>query len=205
MVYDKPVRALIWDAGGVLVRNVAPAVRGQLVARFGMTGMDLENLFFNNEMSRKASIGLANEADAWEIVRQKLNLKPEEMPQFMETFFSADGFDEELYTFTMALKPRYKVALLSNAGPEMRSGVARRFPKFFDMFDVTVISAEVGMVKPDPRIYRLVLDQLGVEPQEAVFVDDFIENVEGARRLGLHAIHFKNSVQALIALQEFFS
>jgi epoxide hydrolase-like predicted phosphatase len=73
------------------------------------------------------------------------------------------------------------------------------------MFDETVFSAEVGMAKPDARIYQLILNRLGVEPQEAVFVDDFIENVEGARHLGLHAIHFKNSPQALAALQEFFS
>ncbi len=205
MVNSKPVRALIWDAGGVLVRNAAPDVRGRLVERYGMTGMDLENLFFGNEMNQKASIGLAHEADSWEIVRQKLDLKPEEMPQFIETFWSCDRFDEDLYAFTMALKPRYKVGLLSNATLETRAGVARRFPKFFDMFDVTVFSAEVGIVKPDARIYRLILDRLGVEAQEAVFVDDFIENIEGARRLGLHAIHFKNSIQARAALQEFFS
>jgi glucose-1-phosphatase len=205
MANHKPVRALIWDAGGVLVRNLAPAVRGRLVERYGMTGMDLENLFFNNEMARKASLGQAREADAWEIVRQKLNLAPEEMPQFIETFWSADGFDEDLYAFTMSLKPRYRVGLLSNAMLETRAALAKRFPKFFDMFDVTVFSAEEGLLKPDARIYRLILDRLGVEAPEAVFVDDFIENVEGARRLGLIAIHFRNPQQAVEALKEFFS
>jgi epoxide hydrolase-like predicted phosphatase len=204
MVTLKPVRALIWDAGGVLVRNIAPAVRSRLVERYGMTGMDLEHLFFHNEMAQKASLGQASDADAWEVVRQKLGLKPEDMPQFIEAFWSADGFDEELYAFTMALRPRYKVGLLSNALPGTRAALGQRFPKFFEMFDVTVFSAEVGIEKPDARVYRLILDRLGVEAQEAVFVDDFIENVEGARAVGLHAIQFKNSQQAISALREFF-
>ncbi len=205
MQSSKPVRALIWDAGGVLVRNMAPAVRGGLVERYGMSSMDLENLFFNNEMSRKASVGLAHEADAWEVVRQTLKLSPEEMPQFIETFWSCDHLDEDLYAFTMALKPRYKVGLLSNAMPEVRASLARRFPNFFNMFDITVFSAEVGLIKPDERIYQMILEQMGIEAPEAVFVDDFIENVEAARSLGLHAIHFKSSQQAREALREFFS
>ena len=72
------------------------------------------------------------------------------------------------------------------------------------MFDVTIFSAEVGLVKPDARIYRLTLEKLGVEPEEAVFVDDFIENVEGAQAVGMKAIHFKSSQQAQQALKGYF-
>jgi epoxide hydrolase-like predicted phosphatase len=97
------------------------------------------------------------------------------------------------------------VGLLSNAFPEARGNLTKSYPKMFDMFDVTIFSGEVGMAKPDARIYHLVLNQLGVEPQEAVFVDDFIENVESARREGLRAIHFKNSQQAQAQLRELFS
>lgn len=198
----KPLRALIWDMGGVLVRNMNPSIRGQLANPYGMTYLDLENLFFGSEMAAQASIGAATEADAWEYIRQKLNLSPVEMPAFIETYWSCDQFDEELYAFTMALKPRYKVGLISNAYPETRASLAQRFPHFYDMFDVAIFSAEVKMAKPDPRIYRMALDQLGIEACEAVFVDDFIENVEGARAVGMQAIHFKNSIQVRDDLME---
>jgi HAD superfamily hydrolase (TIGR01549 family) len=182
-----------------------PPVRARLAAPYGMTGMDLENLFFGNEMARRASIGRGSEMDAWEYVRQKLNLTPEAMPEFIRTFWSCDRFDEDLFAFSMALRPQYKVGLLSNAFPEARVGLGQRFPRFYEMFDVSIFSAEVGMVKPDPRIYRMVLEQLGVRAEEAVFVDDFIENVEGARAVGMQVVHFKNSFQAREALKVLFS
>jgi epoxide hydrolase-like predicted phosphatase len=200
----KSVRALVWDMGGVLVRNMDPSVRGRLAEPYGMSYMDLENLFFGNEVSAKASLGLAHEDDMWEFVRQKLNIPSENLPEFIKTYWSCDKFDEELFAFSMRLRPRYQVALLSNAYWETRASLARRFPHFYDMFDVTIFSAEVGLVKPDARIYRLTLEKLGVEPEEAVFVDDFIENVEGALAVGMKAIHFKNSQQIQQALKEYF-
>ena len=74
--------------------------------------------------------------------------------------------------------------------------------KFEDAFDHLIISAEVGVVKPKAEIYLLALEQLKVSPSEAVFVDDFIENVEGARAVGMSAIHFKEPEQAIAQIQK---
>ncbi len=204
MTRHNPYRALIWDMGGVLVRNMDPIIRGQLAAPHGMTYMDLENLFFGNEAAIKASIGQGTEADAWAFVQHKLNIPAEKMSEFIENFYSCDKLDDDLYAFTMQLKPRYQIGLLSNAYPETRASLARRFPHFYDMFDATIFSSEVGIAKPDPKIYRLILDQLGVEAKSSVFVDDFIENVEGARKVGMHAIHFRSSQQVRDELKEIF-
>jgi glucose-1-phosphatase len=194
---ENHLRALIWDMGGVLVRNMDRSIRGRLAAPFGMSWLDLENLFFGNPVAQKASLGQATEADSWEYVRQQLGMNPEDMPAFIDMFWSCDKFDEDLYAFTMALKPRLKVALLSNAYPESRSSLGRRWPHFYNMFDVSIFSAEVGLVKPDPKIYHLVLDLLGIRAEEAVFVDDFVENIAGARAVGLKAIHFVEPRQTM--------
>ena len=204
MTESQSVRALVWDMGGVLVRNMDPSIRGRLAEPYAMSYMDLENLFFGNEVAAKASLGLAHEDDIWEFVRKKLNIEPKNLPEFIKTYWSCDMFDEELFAFSMALRPRYQVALLSNAYWETRASLARRFPHFFNMFDVTIFSAEVGLVKPDARIYRLTLEKLGVKPEEAVFVDDFIENVEGAQAVGMKAIHFKSSQQTQQVLKGYF-
>jgi HAD superfamily hydrolase (TIGR01509 family) len=64
---------------------------------------------------------------------------------------------------------------------------------------VVVISYEVGCAKPEPRIFEIALDRLGVAPSHALFVDDREENIEGARRLGIETFHFTgaDSVEAL--------
>jgi HAD superfamily hydrolase (TIGR01509 family) len=67
------------------------------------------------------------------------------------------------------------------------------------------VSAEVGVMKPEARIYQMALDALGVAPAESVFVDDFPENVEGARAVGMQAIHFIQPEQALDELHKLLS
>jgi putative hydrolase of the HAD superfamily len=101
-----------------------------------------------------------------------------------------------LVDYLRSLRPRYKTALLSNAWSDLRGMLTERW-EIADTFDELVISAEVGIVKPDPRIYHLALERLQVAPQEAVFVDDFIENIEGGKAVGLHTIHFRTPHQAI--------
>ena len=68
--------------------------------------------------------------------------------------------------------------------------VARARFEFLARFEDVVVSGEVGMVKPDPRIYRLAIERCRLEPVRTVFVDDLPANVEAARGEGLHAVHF---------------
>ncbi len=117
-----------------------------------------------------------------------------------DEFFAGDILDRELLDFTHSLRPQYKIGLISNAWSDLRDYIVRQ--GFDDAFDAMVISAEVGVVKPEARIYRVALEKLGVAPEEAVFLDDFFENVEGAQQVGMHAIHFREPDQALTELKQ---
>jgi epoxide hydrolase-like predicted phosphatase len=63
-------------------------------------------------------------------------------------------------------------------------------------FDSITLSCEEGVMKPDPRIFQVALGRAGVKPEEALFVDDFIENVEGARAVGMSVVHFSDPATA---------
>jgi putative hydrolase of the HAD superfamily len=82
-----------------------------------------------------------------------------------------------------------RTALLSNGVPEIMARL-RGDRRLDDWFDAVVVSYEVALSKPDPRIYALCLARLGVAPPVALFVDDREDNVEGARRAGLQALRF---------------
>ena len=108
----------------------------------------------------------------------------------------------EMVRFMAELRPRFKTAILSNAS----DGARKAFTEIFGLdqcVDTIIISAEEGLIKPDERIYRLALDRLGVRPEEAVFVDDRLVNVEAAQRLGLHAVQFCETQQALAELKAY--
>ena len=70
-----------------------------------------------------------------------------------------------------------------------------------DLFDATVISGDVGLHKPQPEIYRLACERLGVQPQESVFVDDLRENVAGAEAVGIAAVLHRESAATIAELE----
>lgn len=91
---------------------------------------------------------------------------------------------------------------ITNFSAEKFPGEVERWP-FLRHFGVTVVSGEEGMVKPNPAIYHAFLERTGLEPQRTVFIDDSLKNVQGARAVGMHAIHFTNPSDFREALRGF--
>ena len=195
------IRAVIFDFGGVLVRTEDRTPRNRLAARLGMSYDELNNLIFDSSSSQQAALGQIGVSEHWEAVRARLGLSPEAFQTVQAEFWEGDVLDTSLVDFVRALRPHYQTALLSNAWGDLRGFLEQKL-KILDAFDQVIISAEVGLVKPDERIYRLAVERLSVAPGEAVFVDDFAHNVEGARLAGLHAIHFRSTDQARAELEQ---
>ena len=193
-------RAVFFDLGGVIQRTEYQAPREHLAERLNMEYENLVRLVFESETSRKASLGTISADEHWVSVVRKLGRPVSEAKTIRDEFFAGDITDRELLDFIRSLHPRYGTGLISNAWGDLREWILRE--KFDDVFDSMIISAEVGVMKPKPEIYLLALKQFGVSPAEAVFVDDFIVNVEGARAVGMSSIHFKDSKQTVTALRK---
>jgi HAD superfamily hydrolase (TIGR01509 family) len=191
---------VIFDFGGVLVRMIDDRPRKKLAGQLGVPLSRLDELVFFSSSAQKASIGAITVDMHWEAVGTALGIKPEDMPAFLEQYWSADDVNWELLDFIRDLRPRYKVGLLSNAWDNLRQTMHTRW-NIDGLFDQMIISAEVGLVKPDSRIFHLVVDKLEVQPDEAVFVDDMLVNVEAARQQGMPAIQFLDTSQTLAELQ----
>jgi epoxide hydrolase-like predicted phosphatase len=196
------IRAVLFDFGGVLVRMVDDRPRIELAQQLGIRLEQLDNLVFFSESARKASMGEIRVEMHWEAVRKALAIAPEAMPEFLEQYWSADDVNWELLEYIRRLHPQYKVGLLSNAWDNLRHTLHTRW-NIDGLFDELVISAEVKMIKPDPRIFHLALERLHVLPSETVFIDDIDENVLAARNEGLLAIHHQDTRQTLNTLSRY--
>jgi putative hydrolase of the HAD superfamily len=99
----------------------------------------------------------------------------------------------------------FRTALLTNnfVGLSGNDGMPRdgAMGKLLDLFDVVVESSRAGVRKPDPAIYRIVCDELGVEPSEAVFLDDLGINLKPARAMGMTTIKVVDPAVALAELE----
>ncbi|GIV66944.1 MAG: HAD family phosphatase [Chloroflexota bacterium] len=201
---ESTIRAVIFDMGGVILRTEDPSPRERLAQHLGMTRQALEEAVFLSPSSRLAEVGEISEAEHWNMVLNQLGVAEEDRTTFRELFWSGDRADYELVDWLRKLRPYYKTGLLSNAWDEARNAIQSRFG-FLDAFDVSLFSAEVKLRKPDERFYRLILERLGVKPEEAVFVDDFLLNIEAAAELGMKAVHFRDPKQALREVQAFLN
>lgn len=192
------IRAVYFDLGGVILRTEDKTPRARLGAEFGLTYEEIERIVFGYgrfSSAARASVGAVTEEAHWLSVLRRLGLGPDDRARVAEAFFAGDQIDWDIVNVLRGLRQTHKVGLISNAWDGLRPYIRRE--KFDDAFDTMIISAEVRTAKPGPAIYQIALDALGVTPQESVFVDDFIENIEACRQLGWHGIHFRSREQAL--------
>ncbi len=111
--------------------------------------------------------------------------------------------DQQVLDIISRLRSRYKVGLLSNAP----SSFLRSLLADHDLekhFDTIIISSEVGMIKPHPEIFQHILDEMGVKPHEAVFIDDNPKNVAGGEAVGIQGVVYTDpaSLRAQLSVLE---
>jgi putative hydrolase of the HAD superfamily len=194
------MRALVVDFGGVLTTNIWRAF-GQFCEAVGLPEDSVLELF----RSDPEALALLRKLETGE-------LEPEEFePRFgaLLGVKETDGLIDRLFaglepeeTMIEALRKAreggIRTGLISNS---WGLGIYDRGAPT-DLFDASVISGEVGLHKPQPEIYELACERLGVKPAEAVFVDDLRENCEGAEAVGMTALLHRKPAETVARLEE---
>ncbi len=195
------IQAILFDFGGVLVRTEDHAGRRRWEQQCGLAAGELDRLVFDSPTAVRATAGELPESAIWVYLAARLRLDPDQLEALRRDFWAGDRLDPDLVALMRDLRPRYKVAVLSNAW----SGAREQFTQVHGLDQVTdalIISSEERLAKPDARLFRRAAGRLGAQPSEAVLVDDFIANVEGARAAGLQAIHYQAGMDVRGALRE---
>ena len=192
------IKAIVFDIGGVLLRTEDHNGRQNLDQKYNLSPGSADKLVFNSEASRLSTIGKVPQSAIWQNVADKLSLSQDELESFRSVFWSGDRLDEELINFLKSCRPKYKTALLSNAW----EGSREHFSNIYSLVegetvDHVLISAELGVAKPDYRIYDILRSRLDCEYSEIIFVDDFVQNVEAAEQLGIQAILFQTGLNVI--------
>ena len=198
-------RALVCDVGGVLTTpllagfaafqdhaGVPFEALGRAVA--AVTEADGANPVHELELGRMT------EADFLDRVGRALSAelgRPVAMHEFAERYWDAMGPNEAMLDLAARVRAAgYRTALLTNNVREWEP----RWRAIFavdELFELVVDSAFVGLRKPDPAIYRLTCDRLGLAAEQCLFVDDLEPNVEAARAVGLGAVQYRDPEQAV--------
>lgn len=120
------------------------------------------------------------------------------------TSINANDTNDVLFAYIRdELKPQYKIGMISNAGANWLNELFE--PWQVELFDETVLSFEVGVVKPDPAIYEFATNRLGVLPEECIFVDDLERFCTAATEQGMSAIWHKDDADTIAKIKEAIS
>lgn len=194
--------AVLFDFGGVLVSSpfdvMAAAGPGAFELFVGDYAMDGDHPWHRLERGEIAF------QDYWDdlLVRAEAAGVTLDTAQ-MAGFYGRLSVHEEMVDRVRSLRRQgYRTALVTNNVREFGEAWRSKLP-LDDLFDTVVDSCEIGMRKPNPRIYLHALELLGgVAPERAVFLDDAPGNVAGAEAAGLHAILVSSYEQALEQLEQ---
>jgi len=193
-------RAVIFDVGGVLFQQPDRSKQRGWEQRLGLADGTLESTIWDLPVSQQATVGLASRAEVWAAVASRFSLDPVVTAALEEDYFSGAEWNVPLIEYARLLRARYKTGILSNTWPDARQAVQAWVNE--QAFDELIFSAEVGLVKPDRRIYELALERLQVQPVEAIFIDDIPRNVEAAQAIGIAGIRFETTEQTITMIEQ---
>lgn len=192
------IQAVVFDWGGVLIEDPAPGLMQYCATRLQVAVEDLTLAFgrFGPDLQE----GSIAESLLWERICESLGcLPPQVVSLWGEAFRAIYRPHPEMFDLAERLRKHgLKTALLSNTEPVVRDYFHEQG---YTMFDIRVFSCDEGVAKPNQAIYERTLARLGVSAAEAVFLDDRLECVEGARGIGMEGIHFQGIKACLEALR----
>ncbi len=190
MTAPGPIRGVILDYGGV-IHDMRWDVLRELEAAHALPRNALLETLYRTPTWKALEQG-RGDREAWlEESHRLLEAQAgRALPRLHEAWRASQRPIAENIALVRALRPPYRIAILSNADASLRARL-RDGLGIHDLFDAIVCSAEVGIAKPEPAIYRLAAERLRLPPEACVFVDDYETNVEAARAVGMQAVFYR--------------
>ncbi|RAK62982.1 HAD family hydrolase [Phenylobacterium kunshanense] len=186
--------ALILDVGGVLIETPTRDARSAWERAHGLGQGQLDRILV--EAIGPGWEGGRTEAEIEARLCAACGIAPSGLPDLLEALAADERVCPRWRLALDRMAGKLPLALLTNSGPKTRETLVARHG-LERWFSVIVISAEEGMSKPDPLIYRRTCERLGCAPGDCLFVDDRPSNVAGAEAAGLGALHFASSAETI--------
>jgi putative hydrolase of the HAD superfamily len=201
------IEAVICDYGGVLTNPLAEtfarfeAATGVSAAQIG-AAMAAEQAATGRHPMAELETGRLTEAAFLDALGRHMDAPPRWLADgFGAAWFAGRTANEGLVAYLRALRRRgVRLALLTNNVREWEPLWRATLP-VDELFELVVDSSSEGIRKPDPEIYRRTLERLAVPAERCLYLDDLEENCAPARALGLHAVRFESTSQAIAAIE----
>ena len=196
------IKAIIFDFGRVITAQKPLSLFRSYEEELGLDPDTINSIMFGSQAWQDTLLGRKTTEEFWHLIGPELGLNTaDEVNRFRRRYHADEAINEAVLDLIRKLRGRYKLAILSNSPPDLTRWLVDW--EMRDLFEVVFCSGDEGMIKPDPAAFKLMLERLGVEPGEAVFIDDTPEHVEAARKLGIQGIIFTTAAALKDDLKKF--
>ncbi|MFZ4773056.1 MAG: HAD family hydrolase [Chlamydiia bacterium] len=195
-----PIKAVIFDFGKVIVHKDKDQILTFLKKNVGVTFEEGIQLI---EERKKFLISGGSDKEFFEsIFSNRGQWMPENfVKQFHQTWEDALYFDPKVIEIIQSLKGQNKTLILFSNTEKFRADTYTELG-YYDPFDMKFLSFEIGLEKPDEEAYKFVIENCGFKPQECLFIDDKLCNIQAAKDLSWHTIHYLNAEQLAADLEK---
>jgi glucose-1-phosphatase len=198
MGQETAIRLVISDFGGVICTFDYRIFCRRLAGRIGRDAEEIYAAVYDSDLHAEFELGRLTGPEYHKRVMRLFGADvpyTEFFPMYGDIFTKIPGTCEML----RRLHTRYPLYLLSDTN-EIHFGYVKETVEAVRLFDEFIVSYEVGAMKPEPRIYQEALRRSALPADACVFIDDRPGNVEGARRVGMHALQFTSPEQCAVDL-----
>ncbi len=196
-----PIRAVISDLFDVLLLPGDMTRCREYEQRMNLPEGGFLQMMLRSPYFREAVAGRATGEELWRDIALSIGESPDNWSLLVDIHQSMFVLNTHLLAFLRSLRPRYQIAILSNAPFDVRAWITGAFHLEREV-DRIIISAEEGYHKPQPEIFRIALDRLGVRPEEALFIDDEARYIASAQALGMSAVQFNETTQTISEIRQ---
>lgn len=188
------IKCIIFDLGNVIIRNHPARAIGRLEKHCTLPGYKGDTLFVApKKVHRRFSTGKISRAEFYRRAVKESERKNLPRKEFERVYTDMFTSNVPVQRLAKKLKRKYKVMLLSNTDASNFGSISKRFP-IMKIFGSCTLSYKVGYLKPHRKIYLAAVRKSGFRANECVFIDDRKANAEGARKFGMHGIHYTTNV-----------
>jgi putative hydrolase of the HAD superfamily len=187
------IRALIFDYGGVLW-DMRWDVTRALEQQHQLRERAIVETLYSGERWQKLEVGVGDREEWLAAAHAELEAQAgRPLPRLHDDWRGQQHLIAPNIELIRRLRPKYRTSVLSNADNTLMARL-RDHHRIAHLFDDIVCSADIGMAKPEPRIYAIAAERLSLAPGECVFIDDLERNVDAAHQAGMHGILFRHDL-----------
>jgi putative hydrolase of the HAD superfamily len=192
------VKALFFDFGGVLLQHMDGIDHNAIESSLELPEKTLFNCLYRDSRYFELHVGACTHDEWVDSVRAAaFKHAGDKADALMQAWQNAEHpLNTEMMALVRGLKIRgYILGIISNTIPGLEERLREGLPEFIEIFDIRVGSGDLGIAKPDERIFRHALNTAGVPAAESVFTDDVRKYADAARAVGMHGFHFTGCLQ----------